>query len=42
MIVDSCTPIIDPEITAYYIKLPGKEQSTYIRINGTSLTMRES
>ena len=42
MIVDSCTPIIDPEITAYYIKSPGKEQSTYIRINGTSLAMRES
>lgn len=56
MIFDSCTPIIDPEITVqtleektilvvevfpgrvrpYYIKSLGKEQSTYIRINGTS------
>ena len=56
MIFDSCTPIIDPEITIqtlegrtvvvvevfpgrmrpYYLKSFGKEQSSYIRINGTS------
>ena len=56
MIFDSCTPIIDPEITIqtlegrtvvvvevfpgrmrpYYLKSFGKEQGSYIRINGTS------